>query len=55
MPIHIDYQYRVLEDLLPTSKNKDVLVLFDPGSVLTEWKGKCVIAKPETFPINDKM
>jgi len=55
VPIHVDYQYRVLEDLLPTSKNKDVLVLFDPGGVLTEWKSKCLIAKPETLPINDKM
>lgn len=40
-PIHVDYQYRVKDELAPRRKDKDVLILLDKSGELQEWKNKC--------------
>jgi predicted nucleotidyltransferase len=40
-PVHVDYQYRVPEELVPRVKDRRALVFWDSSGELRAWKRKC--------------
>jgi predicted nucleotidyltransferase len=40
-PVHVDYQYRAPEELVPRVKDRRALVFWDSSGELSAWKKKC--------------
>jgi predicted nucleotidyltransferase len=40
-PVHVDYQYRAPEELVPRVKDRSALVFWDSSGELRAWKKKC--------------
>lgn len=54
-PIHVDYQYRITDELVPRKKDKDALILMDKSGELQEWKGKCASIEESYSPTQEQL
>ena len=54
-PIHVDYQYRVKDELAPRKIDKDVLILLDRSGELQEWKDKCASVEESYSPTQEQL
>ena len=49
-PVHVDYQYRAPEELVPRAKGRNALVFWDRSGELRLWKKKCAQVHEEYAP-----
>jgi predicted nucleotidyltransferase len=54
-PVHVDYQYRIKEELTPRAKDRNVLVLLDRSGELEEWKDACGGAVESPAPTPEQL
>jgi predicted nucleotidyltransferase len=54
-PVHVDYQYRTPEELIPRKKDCDVLVFWDRSGALKAWKKKCVEVRETYAPTQESL
>ena len=41
LPIHVDFQYKEPQELVPRNKDQHVAILLDPTGILSRWLGEC--------------
>lgn len=49
-PIHVDYEYKLPEDLKPDAANGMIKILLERDRILTQWKTLCESAQPSYSP-----
>lgn len=49
-PIHVDYQYRSPNELVPRKKDRHVVIFWDNSGELGAWKTKCSVARETLAP-----
>ena len=54
-PIHVDYQYRAKDELAPSRKDKDVLILLDRSGELQEWIDRCAGVEESYSPTQEQL
>lgn len=54
-PIHVDYQYRIRDELVPRKKDRDALILLDKSGELKEWKDKCGSMEESYSPTQEQL
>lgn len=54
-PVHVDYQYRVKNELIPRNEDKDVLILLDTSDTLKEWRCLCQKTKKPYSPTEERL
>jgi hypothetical protein len=52
-PVHVDYQYRAPEELVPRVKDRSALVFWDSSGELRAWKKKCAHVREAYSPAAD--
>jgi len=54
-PVHVDYQYRTPEELVPRVKGRNALVFWDRSGELRLWKKKCAQVHEEYAPTSESI
>ncbi len=54
-PLHVDYQYRIADELVPVPTNRDAVILLDKTGELQAWKSKCAAMKESYAPTQDQL
>jgi predicted nucleotidyltransferase len=54
-PVHVDYQYRIPDDLVPRSRDGNVIVLLDRSGVLASWKARCAAIEEFNGPTGEQL
>lgn len=54
-PVHVDYQYRTPEELVPRTKDRDVLLFWDKSGELSAWKDKCAEVRETYAPTQESL
>jgi predicted nucleotidyltransferase len=54
-PIHVDYQYRIPDELVPRPIYENVFILFDRTGTLQLWKDRCATAKESYEPTQEQL
>jgi predicted nucleotidyltransferase len=54
-PVHVDYQYRTPEELVPRTKDRDVFVFWDKSGDLSAWKNKCAEVRETYAPTQESL
>ena len=55
IPVHVDYQYRISEELVPRAKDKHVLIVLDRTGELGAWKRRSGDLPDEVAPTVDDL
>ncbi len=55
IPIHVDYQYRIAENLALNRRHKDIAIILDNDGNLADWKARCEQCPPDKLPIAEKL
>lgn len=54
-PVHVDYQYRTRDELVPRVKDQQVLILWDKSGELAAWKRKCSAVRDTLAPAEESL
>jgi predicted nucleotidyltransferase len=54
-PVHVDYQYRVPDDLVPRSRDAEVIILLDKSGILESWKARCAAMEESNTPTREQL
>jgi predicted nucleotidyltransferase len=54
-PVHVDFQYRIKEELTPRARDRNVAVLLDRSGALEEWKAACGDAVESDAPTPEQL
>ena len=54
-PIHVDYEYKISEDLKPVAKGKGAFIVLDKTGELNSWKQACLGVTEDVSPAADNL
>jgi predicted nucleotidyltransferase len=54
-PVHVDYQYRTPDELVPRSRDTGAVILSDKSGLLAAWKTKCAAMQEFNGPTREQL